>query len=80
MKKLLLLAVAPDMSENSHNLSQILNLLGIEAVEDVTGDIKICEEINVFNQHIYFFFSKFTDGVVLGKAGGQQTYGCFFVT
>ena len=45
VKKLLLLAVAPDMSENSHNLSQILNLLGVEAIEDVTGDIKICEEI-----------------------------------
>ena len=55
VKKLLLLAVAPDMSENSHNLSQILNLLGVEAIEDVTGDIKYVRKSNVFNQHIYFF-------------------------
>ena len=45
VKKLLLLAVAPDMSENSHNLSQIVTQLGVEAVENVTEDMKICEEI-----------------------------------
>ena len=43
VKRLLLLAVAPDVSENSHNLSEILRLLNVEALEHVTGDLKLCK-------------------------------------
>ena len=43
VKQLLILAVAPKVPENWHNLSAMLNLLDMDLLEDVTGDLKICK-------------------------------------
>ena len=81
------MAVAPDLEENSENLSQILSHLGIEAVEHVTGDLKICMynnfdglfiKIFITTNHYIIHLFVYSDGVVLGKAGGNQTYGCVY--
>ena len=49
VKKLLILAVAPKVPENWQNLSAMLNLLDMESIEDVTGDLKICKYLKQYS-------------------------------
>ena len=48
MKKLLLLAVLPEVSENHFNVKAILSSLNLEAIEfTAAADIKMCKEKNI---------------------------------
>ena len=80
VKKLMLLAVVPQVPENHPNMEVILGELNMESVEfSVSADVKMCKSPQ---PNITFLtqFGKFSFLVncLVGKASGQPKYGCPF--